>query len=184
MENNDQSEVQNKVRSISFIQENYKKLTIPSLQRDYVWGTIQWERLWKDILAVYNAQKENTESDAQLFLGNITLKDANGGCEVIDGQQRLTTITVLLDMLRDLKAYHNQSNTNSEESYFNIGNCKAARKEKVIENDGGDDKTPYSRVYNFFSEKYAESLGNDDVDDIISVIENRVFVYAGRTFIL
>ena len=181
MENNDHSEVQNEVLSISSIQNKYKKLTIPGLQRDYVWGTIQWERLWKDILAVYNAQKENTEPDAQLFLGNITLKEASGDCEVcevIDGQQRLTTITVLLDMLLDLKAYHNQSNTNRKKSYFDIGNCKAAREEKVIENDGGDDKKPYSRVYNFFSEKYAESLSNDDVDDIISVIENRVFVYA------
>ena len=86
---------------------------VPIFQRGYVWTLQdQIKPLWRDIL--YQAQKTNQamtaglESERKHFLGAIVVKtDASTGArhvprsEVIDGQQRLTTLQVLLMALRD-----------------------------------------------------------------------------------
>jgi hypothetical protein len=86
---------------------------VPIFQRGYVWTLQdQIKPLWQDIL--YQAQKTKQaaiagiESERKHFLGAIVLKtDSRLGArhvprsEVIDGQQRLTTIQVLLAALRD-----------------------------------------------------------------------------------
>jgi len=36
-----------------WIKENNAKLRIPDLQRQYVWGNVQWEQLWNDIVNVW-----------------------------------------------------------------------------------------------------------------------------------
>jgi len=88
----------------------------PIFQRGYVWTlSDQIKPLWRDIL--YQAQKSteaaalNAETIRKHFLGTIVLKtDATGGAryvpksEVIDGQQRLTTLQILLVALRDVIA--------------------------------------------------------------------------------
>lgn len=86
---------------------------VPIFQRGYVWTLQdQIKPLWRDIL--YQAQKTKhamtagIESERKHFLGAIVVKtDASTGArhvprsEVIDGQQRLTTLQVLLIALRD-----------------------------------------------------------------------------------
>ena len=67
-------------------------------QRRFKWKNQQVEDLWKDIL---NAHKNNCES---YFLGRGTLllvPLSDGRVSVIDGQQRLATISILLAVLRD-----------------------------------------------------------------------------------
>jgi len=61
---------------------------IPPYQREYAWGKDQWEKLFDDIL----------ENDIGYFLGSIICID-NDPEDVIDGQQRLTTISILLNAL-------------------------------------------------------------------------------------
>lgn len=92
---------------------------VPIFQRGYVWTLQdQIKPLWRDIL--YQAQKVSQaitagiESDRKHFLGAIVVKtDASTGArhvprsEVIDGQQRLTTLQVLLMSLRDSIAFLN-----------------------------------------------------------------------------
>ena len=68
---------------------------VPKYQREYVWGTKQWEELFDDLM----------ENDNGYFLGSIicinTTQDAinNPKFEVVDGQQRLTTISLFLAAL-------------------------------------------------------------------------------------
>ena len=68
---------------------------IPKYQREYIWGTKQWEELFNDLM----------ENDAGYFLGSIicinTTQDTlnNPKFEVVDGQQRLTTLSLLLAAL-------------------------------------------------------------------------------------
>lgn len=64
-----------------------KIYTIPPYQREYAWGKEQWENLYTDIL-------ENTNG---YFLGSLICINKNDSevFEVIDGQQRLTTISIL-----------------------------------------------------------------------------------------
>ncbi|GEM_PF-5162998 len=129
----------NEIVSISGLKQHYANLFIPSLQREYVWGRKQWECLWQDILSVCRASAN--EKNAQLFLGNITLKLKKNpdSYEVIGGQQRLTTITILLDMLLDLQKFYNKKISENSESYFQIGDCRAPRSDNkdIISEDGG-----------------------------------------------
>lgn len=72
---------------------------VPDYQRPYSWGLSQIEDFWNDI-------KEIKEDDIH-FLGSIMLitKSHNPGnfnsLEVVDGQQRLTTISILLKAIQD-----------------------------------------------------------------------------------
>lgn len=76
-------------------------LSVPKYQRPYTWKTENIDLLWEDLWA----------QDGHVFLGIIVLHD-NGGVdpngtkrvEVIDGQQRITTITVMLALVRNLAA--------------------------------------------------------------------------------
>ncbi len=71
---------------------------IPSFQRPYAWTEEQAGDLFDDLYAFY----EDESDDEQYFLGSIVLvkKDENKpASEVIDGQQRLTTLTILLAAL-------------------------------------------------------------------------------------
>jgi len=70
---------------------------IPDYQRPYSWEDEQIEQLWDDL---YSAMESGDES---YFLGPmILIRTKDGYFEVVDGQQRLTTLTILFCVLRDL----------------------------------------------------------------------------------
>lgn len=71
---------------------------IPPYQRPYAWNTEQAVELFDDLYDFYQNEKEES-----YFLGSIVLiKDENiPYSEVIDGQQRLTTLTIFLAVLTD-----------------------------------------------------------------------------------
>ncbi|MGP2494826.1 DUF262 domain-containing protein [Schaalia turicensis] len=75
------------------------EFVIPEYQRPYAWGVEETLQLLSDLLGAL----EHDTADPY-FLGSIVLvKDPNNPrAEVIDGQQRLTTLTLLLSLLRDL----------------------------------------------------------------------------------
>lgn len=79
-----------------------RQFVIPIFQRDYSWTEAQCEQLLKDILRVANAPET-----AIHFLGSIVYIDSEQSDAVlpqwlvIDGQQRLTTFTLIMLALRD-----------------------------------------------------------------------------------
>ena len=79
-----------------------KQFVIPVFQRDYSWGTPQCEQLWNDII-----RAGNNQADSGHFLGSIVYVGTEIASAtfskwlVIDGQQRLTTLILLLTALRD-----------------------------------------------------------------------------------
>ena len=77
---------------------------IPLYQRPYAWTTEHVEELLDDLV---DAMRR--DSDAPYFLGSIVLikSDDNAKSEVVDGQQRLTTLTMLLCVLRDISSDDN-----------------------------------------------------------------------------
>lgn len=84
------------------------KFTIPKYQRPYSWSTEQASELIDDLLSHLDDQPANLEDSSPYFLGSIVLiKADNPESEVIDGQQRLTTLTIFFSVLRHL--------TNSDE---------------------------------------------------------------------
>ena len=78
------------------------KYKIPSYQRPYSWTEDECGQLWEDIVNFYE-QTKNEENERPYFLGNIVCYRAENkrDLEVIDGQQRLTTIFLLLRALHD-----------------------------------------------------------------------------------
>jgi len=69
---------------------------VPYYQRPYAWGEDEIEDLWDDIYNAFELKEE------YYFLGPIILAKTNGDhYEVVDGQQRLTTLTILFSVLRD-----------------------------------------------------------------------------------
>lgn len=69
-----------------------QRFVIPEYQRPYRWGQDECETLWSDILSVFGDGREIEE----YFLGSIVAyQNEKGELEIIDGQQRITTLTLL-----------------------------------------------------------------------------------------
>src|SRR5690554_788278 len=70
-----------------------RQLTIPAYQRPYAWEAEQVDELWHDIVETLGSNH---------FMGSVVLCSPDQARpEVIDGQQRLTTIILLLALIRD-----------------------------------------------------------------------------------
>lgn len=82
--------------------------SIPNYQRPYAWTTEESEELLADVLAFLGDDPETDKTPVQdlrpYFLGSIVLikQRHNPEATVVDGQQRLTTLTLLFALLRDL----------------------------------------------------------------------------------
>ena len=72
--------------------------TVPSYQRHYVWEDDQICKLLDDI-------KDNyiTHSTEEYFLGSYIIQSKAGENDLLDGQQRITTLFLLFAFLRDYK---------------------------------------------------------------------------------
>ncbi|GAA7555950.1 DUF262 and DUF1524 domain-containing protein [Helicobacter pylori] len=87
---------------LNFIKGNQKnQLVIPIYQRLYSWEKEQCKQLWDDIIKIGGDDKANGH-----FIGSILyvldgITHSNNALLIIDGQQRLTTITLLLIALRN-----------------------------------------------------------------------------------
>ncbi len=73
---------------------NSKQYTVPKYQRDYSWDEEQWDELWQDILAIHHEVPEDREEH---YMGYLVLqKQEINQFKIIDGQQRLTTLSLLI----------------------------------------------------------------------------------------
>ena len=82
--------------------EGQQHFVVPLFQRPYSWQRNDWETLWNDIIETYRFKPAGGH-----FLGSIVSKSQPGTPEgvspyiVIDGQQRLTTLSIVIAALRD-----------------------------------------------------------------------------------
>jgi uncharacterized protein with ParB-like and HNH nuclease domain len=89
--------------------EGTKQYVVPLFQRTYSWEKKQWETLWEDLVELYEMENPRTH-----FIGSIvtmpTVSVPEGVSKylLIDGQQRLTTIFILLTLIRDKAEENNQ----------------------------------------------------------------------------
>lgn len=110
------------VKSVTELFQQRIRFVVPLFQRTYVWNVDdQWHPLWEDIerqaqklLAV--APGAPYPPDANHFLGAIVVQREVGttdgsppSASVIDGQQRLTTLQVLLAAIRDYLSGRNHT---------------------------------------------------------------------------
>jgi hypothetical protein len=85
-----------------------QRLMVPLFQRPYVWARdTQWEPLWEDIVRMADGVAGNLMAPPKPhFLGAIVLQQRNVPIQalpqrwVIDGQQRLTTLQIVIDAVQ------------------------------------------------------------------------------------
>lgn len=89
-------------RRISQIFSNEYAFSIPGYQRPYAWGREQAQDLLDDLIGFMRGRAEPVLDMPPYFLGSIVLikPDASPDADVVDGQQRLTTLTLLLSAIR------------------------------------------------------------------------------------
>lgn len=91
---------------------NGLRYEIPKFQRDYSWETEQWDDLWFDIMGLMQ------DEESEHYMGYLVLQTSNDkNFSIIDGQQRLTTMSLLvlsvLKCLGDLVSQNIDSENNS-----------------------------------------------------------------------
>ena len=162
--------------------EGSKQYRIPLFQRPYSWQAEQWQTLWDDIIEIYE-QSHEQELQHGHFLGPVVSKALTGTPEgiapymVIDGQQRLTTLSILLATLRDAlqgkgtnlpEKIQDQCLTNryvSGNDHFKILPTQADRESffdvAAAEGAKTDTDTLVGKAYSFFR----NALSQGDVED-------------------
>ncbi|GAA1675861.1 hypothetical protein GCM10010977_22010 [Citricoccus zhacaiensis] len=96
--------------SVQKLLEGSYSYQIPLYQRTYSWTRDQLERLWEDVVTL--AEERSEDAKATHFIGSIVLAPGAGNGPgvheylVVDGQQRLTTLTLLLAAVRDHRRDH------------------------------------------------------------------------------
>ncbi|GAA7383516.1 DUF262 and DUF1524 domain-containing protein [Helicobacter pylori] len=131
---------------LKFIEDNQKnQLVIPIYQRLYSWEKEQCKQLWDDIIKVGGDDKMDGH-----FIGSILyvldgITHSDNTLLIIDGQQRLTTITLLLTALRNHLS--DEAKRKEIENYY------------LINSDKDDDK------------KFRLILSESDKDTLLSLID-------------
>lgn len=77
-----------KGQTLFWFQNDKVKIEVPFFQRPYVWEEADWKEL---LLSINSANKETMP-----FIGSFILQELEDKYYVIDGQQRITTLTVLI----------------------------------------------------------------------------------------
>lgn len=65
---------------------------VPLFQRDYAWGADEWDDLWHDLVGLFGPDAEPAH-----YMGYLVLQSTdNRAFDIIDGQQRMTTLSLLM----------------------------------------------------------------------------------------
>lgn len=98
------------------IDSRFGQYIIDRWQRHYEWSKVQWTNLFETISKI----ELTTDKKPSKWIGNFICfypngQDCSGDAVVVDGQQRLTTITVIMSVIRDLsKLVSSDDNTLSK----------------------------------------------------------------------
>ena len=140
-----------------------KQFLIPVYQRYYSWETEQCSRLWNDIV---DMQKKNKVGHFVGSIVNIAEQAMPTGVQkymIIDGQQRLTTLSLLLIALRDYAEKHPEDGTVNARRIDNM----------LLKNE-----------YEDGDERYKLLLTETDRDLLISLVEKKPISDPGLSRIL
>ena len=162
-----------------------KVFVVPQFQRQYKWKRPEWQDLFSDLKDQYlgsDVQSGLLQPDEGHFMGSVVLHPAPGPKStvskywVIDGQQRLTTLLVLIAAVRDVRSarqpewdpgeYENQylRNRYSETSPYRMesGSTDRASFESTVYL--GEPKGAIGEAYVYFSRAIEELAESDDFD--------------------
>lgn len=163
---------------MGLFQDKKSDFLIPDYQRPYAWNEAECDTLWDDLFdfAFPEENFDNFNDEEEYFLGPIVTflnRDTNK-LEVIDGQQRLTTLMLLLRAFYDKFIYAKDSNTVETRKEIAkciwktdlYGNPKLDELKIQSEVAGDDDKEEFlnilktGEVPNSYKSRYAVNFKN------------------------
>lgn len=90
------SSIKSEERALGSVLSDKRPLHVPAYQRSFSWTKVQIDDLWDDIQRIIYDGQDN------YFLGSMVfIQKTDNSLEVVDGQQRLATISLLLAAIRD-----------------------------------------------------------------------------------
>ncbi|MDR1481056.1 MAG: DUF262 domain-containing HNH endonuclease family protein [Synergistaceae bacterium] len=172
------------------IQEVFtKSYLIPDYQRPYLWKKEQCEMLWLDL---YDFADTDSGQNERYFLGNIVLYEEDGCYCVVDGQQRLITLTLLMRAIFDkVRTYDKLQRCLFEfddETGKNTGVMKITSQvigeerdwlERVLIFNQADGDNHYANNYRLFKtliENWLSTADNTALKSFIATLLNRVML--------
>jgi uncharacterized protein with ParB-like and HNH nuclease domain len=177
--------MQAKETKLQDIIEGTKQYVIPLFQRTYSWTPKEWEVLWKDLVELSEMENPRTH-----FIGSIvnmpTVSVPEGVAKylLIDGQQRLTTIFILLTLLRNrAREIQNQefaeeiNNTllvnpyKKDQDFYKLLPTQVDREtyQNLINGTPNESENQLTRAYTFFEKKLKQvELEPDKLKKIIT----------------
>lgn len=171
---------------LKFIKDNQKnQLVIPIYQRVYSWEKEQCKQLWDDIIKVGGNDKMDGHFIGFILYVLDDITHSDNTLLIIDGQQRLTTITLLLTALRD----HWSDKREEIEDHYLINSDKDGDKKfrlilsesdkdtllSLIDKDRRKPSEPSSKIVENFK-LFEEWVSNTDKETIFKGLEKLMIV--------
>jgi uncharacterized protein with ParB-like and HNH nuclease domain len=169
---------------------------MPHFQRQYSWETREWKDLLEDAIAIY--QEYAPEREPEHFIGSlVVINDGtrNGtipAFNLVDGQQRLTTLSLVFIVLRDLvkinepklsnkisKFLVNSDEEGEGEVYFkllptNKYGDRQAYQAIILEETANQSESGIPKAYDYFYREIESKVkqGELDIGTFFTVLQN------------
>ncbi|MBO2650489.1 DUF262 domain-containing protein [Shewanella algae] len=167
--------VQNSINEILSVKRRY---VIPRNQREFSWEKMQLDEFWDDVMRNIVYSQETSEfSFSEYFLGTIVLagSESSSVLEVIDGQQRLSVITIALSIIsRQLRAMGYESAANDIFNDYIVTNVSSGKLSKDSQRVAKLEKTNEN---DFFKLKFQ---AEKDYEPQVVYEEDEKLLYAGK----
>lgn len=134
---------------------------VPVYQRPYRWTRTEVDELWNDIYEAFTNNKEDAKQDINYFLGSIiTVPDKKTGYkDIVDGQQRITTLMIMFNMIFKIFPNLNENSENANAiTNKMVGKC--------IRNDNDRERLRLQTHPNYQSDFKKEVL-DADIENIL-----------------
>lgn len=153
-----------------------RQFTIPRFQREYSWDKKNYQEFFEDMMNCLIIENGKISTDqyflgTMLFIGNY-IEGTDKEIDVVDGQQRLTTITILFSALSD-RFLSLSENTLSEQIFRYI----------MTKDDNGNDirvlksKTHYPFFSYYIQDRKKGNLGEPSSEEEICIKETYDYLY-------
>jgi len=185
-----------KNKNVNALLESKTKYIIPVYQRPYSWSEEQLEPFINDIFKGFWGIEKNNKNQEPMFIGTMQLSEKKYICEneneqhIIDGQQRLSTLLVLLKIsslqfsenvkIKDILSKFQLETlvTDEQQKYLTQFMCLT-----TIDNKA-EEQNPYIRNARFIFNQINDELENDvfQIDEFINYLTTKVYFVVIETY--
>ncbi|TAE15032.1 MAG: DUF262 domain-containing protein [Bacteroidetes bacterium] len=157
------------------ILEGTNQYVVPLFQRAYSWDRKEWSMLWEDIFELCETDSEKRRPHfigSMVTMQTVSVPEGVAKYLLIDGQQRYTTILLLLSALRDVALRNNDERFANEikkrflvnefeqgSDFYKLQPTQTDRKtfHNIINTEPFDEDTKIAKAYRFFERKLSSS---------------------------